>query len=116
MTYSSSLALGRAQYSGAHNRNSISFRVKAKSLGPVSNTIILIVLVCLLGLLYLSQVTETNVYGFRLNSLEQQQASLKNENANLEVASAQLQSVGQAQNSVVAKNMVTITPSASAIN
>lgn len=116
MTYSSSLALGRAQYAEARNRNSISFRTQAKTLGPVSNTIILIVLACLLGLFYLSQVTKTNAYGFSLNSLQQQQTALKNENANLEVTSAQLQSVGQAQNSSVAKSMVPLTPSATALN
>ncbi len=115
MTYSSSLALSRAQFS-ERNRNSVSFRASTKTLGPVSNTIILIVLACLLGLFYLSQVTKTNAYGFSLNTLQQQQTKLKNEYANLQVSSAQLQSVSRAQNSSVAKSMVPLTPSASATN
>ncbi|MCL4357397.1 hypothetical protein M1512_00675 [Patescibacteria group bacterium] len=115
MTYSSSLALSRSQFAG-RNRNMVSFKARAKTLGPISNTIILIVLACLLGLFYLSQVTKTNAYGFSLNSLQQQQTQLKTENANLEVTSAQLQSVSRAQNSSVAKSMVPLTPSATAIN
>ena len=115
MTYSSSLALSRSQYSG-RNRNSITFRPHSKTLGPISNTIILIVLACLLGLFYLSQVTKTNAYGFSLNSLQQKQTQLKNEYADLQVSSAQLQSVNRAQNSSVAKNMVPLIPSATAQN
>ena len=115
MTYSSSLALSRSQYAG-RNRNSISFKPRTRTLGPISNTIILIVLACLLGLFYLSQVTKTNAYGFSLNSLQQKQNQLKNEYADLQVSSAQLQSVSRAQNSSVAKNMVPLTPSATAKN
>ena len=115
MTYSSSLAVSRAQFSG-RNRNSVSLSARAKTLGPISNTIILIVLACLLGLFYLSQVTKTNAYGFSLNSLQQQQISLKSENADLTVYSAQLQSVSRAQNSTVAKSMVPLTPSATVTN
>ncbi len=115
MTYSSSLALSRSQFAG-RNRNSVSIKARAKTFGPISNTIILIVLACLLGLFYLSQVTKTNAYGFSLNSLQQQQTQLKNENANLAVYSAQLQSVSRAQSSAVAKNMVPLTPSATATN
>jgi uncharacterized membrane protein len=115
MTYSSSLALSRSQFSNK-NRNSVSFRPKVHTLGPVSNTIVLIVLACLLGLFYLAQVTQTNTYGFTLNSLQQQQTKLKTEYADLQVSSAQLQSVGRVQNSSVAKSMVPLTPSATAQN
>ncbi len=115
MTYSSSLALSRSQFASRSN-NTVSLNIRAKRLGPISNTIILIVLACLLGLFYLSQVTKTNAEGFTLNSLQQQQTQLKTENANLAVSSAQLQSVSRAQSSSVAKNMVPLTPSATAIN
>jgi len=74
MTYSSSLALSRSQFSGA-GRNSVSFRTKERAFGPISNTIILIVLACLLGLLYLTQVTKTNAYGYSINTLQQQQSA-----------------------------------------
>lgn len=109
MTYSSSLALSRSQY-GTSGRNAVSFRAKERTLGPISNTIILIVLACLLGLLYLTQVTKTNAFGYTINSLQQQQASLKDQNANLQVASARLQSVSRASSSSVAKHMVAVAP------
>ncbi len=115
MTYSSSLAMNRNRFSG-RNQNSISFQVRARTLGPVSNTIILIVLACLLGLLYLTQVTKTNAYGYQINGLQEQQARLKSQHDNLEVDSARLQSLSRVQNSAAAKNMVSVAPSATAKN
>ncbi len=72
MTYSSSVAMSRRNY-GRRNQNTVSFTAKAQSLGPVSNTIILLVLACLIGLLYLTQVTKTNSFGYTINHLKQQQ-------------------------------------------
>ncbi|HVI60782.1 MAG TPA: hypothetical protein VM535_01355 [Candidatus Saccharimonadales bacterium] len=115
MTYSSSLAVNRTRFAG-RNQNSVSFRVRARALGPVSNTIILIVLACLLGLLYLTQVTKTNAFGYQINSLQEQHAQLKAQHDNLEVESARLQSLSRAQNSDAAKGMVSVAPSATAKN
>lgn len=112
MTYSSSLALGRSQFSG-HGRNSVSFRASERKFGPISNTIILIVLACLLGLLYLTQVTKTNAYGYTINELHVQQTALQSKNADLQVDSARLQSLDRAQNSTVASTMVAVAPTAS---
>ncbi len=115
MTYSSSLAMNRTRYQG-RNQNSVSFQVRARSLGPVSNTIILVVLACLLGLLYLTQVTKTNAYGYQINSLQQQQAKLQSQHDDLEVASARLQSLNRVSNSSVAKNMVSVAPTSTVRN
>lgn len=112
MTYSSSLALGRQRYQRP-NQNAVSFRGSERTLGPISNTIILIVLACLLGLLYLTQVTKTNAYGYKIASLDTQQTQLKSENDDLEVASARLQSLGRVQSSAVAKSLVPVAPSGS---
>jgi hypothetical protein len=112
MTYSSTLALGR-QHMVQRGQNSITFRPKDKRLGPVSNTIILIVLACLLGLLYLTQVTKTNTYGYTINSLQEQQAQLKDQHDDLAVASARLQSIDRIQSSQAAKNMAPVSPSGS---
>lgn len=113
MTYSSSLAMNRSRYQG-RNQNSVSFKAQARVLGPISNTIILIVLACLLGLLYLTQVTKTNAYGYQINGLQQQQTKLKNQHDDLEVASARLQSLSRVSNSAVAKSMVSVAPTATA--
>ena len=80
-------------------------------MGPISNTVILIVLACLLGMLYLTQVTKTNGYGYKINDLQQQQAQLTTQYNNLEVSSAQLQSLDRVQSSAVSKNLVPVTPS-----
>lgn len=115
MTYSSSLAMNRTRFAG-RNQNSVSFNVQTKTLGPVSNTITLIVLACLLGLLYLTQVTKTNAFGYQINNLQQTQASLTSEHDNLEVQSARLQSLDRVQASAVAKSLVPVTPSESISN
>jgi uncharacterized membrane protein len=110
MTYSSSMAMGRSRYV-TRNQNAVSFRATERTLGPISNTIILIVLACLLGLLYLTQVTKTNAYGYKINDLQQQQAALKTEHDDLTVASARLQSLDRAKNSQVASTLVAVSPS-----
>jgi hypothetical protein len=103
--------MNRTRFSG-RNQNSVSFRAQTRTLGPVSNTIVLIVLACLLGLLYLTQVTKTNAYGYQINGLQQQQAQLTSQHDDLEVASARLQSLSRVQGSAVAKSMVAVVPSA----
>jgi hypothetical protein len=110
MTYSSSIAASRRGYVRRH-QNSVSFSGSARTLGPVSNTIILIVLACLIGLLYLTQVTKTNSYGYSINSLQQQQSQLIDQKTNLEVTSARLQSLNRVSASDVAKGLVSVVPS-----
>jgi cell division protein FtsL len=102
--------MSRSRFAG-RNQNSTTFRTQERTLGPISNTIVLIVLACLLGLLYLTQVTKTNAYGYQINSLEQQQTQLKSENDDLQVASARLQSLDRVQNSAVAQSMAAVSPS-----
>ena len=102
--------MNRSRYA-ARNQNTVSLRVQERTLGPISNTIILIVLACLLGLLYLTQVTKTNAYGYQINSLQNQQSQLKSEHDDLEVASARLQSLSRVQASAQAKGLVSVAPS-----
>jgi hypothetical protein len=116
MTYSSSLAMQRKSAFTPRNQNAVSFRNRERTLGPISNTIMLVVLACLLGLLYLTQVTKTNAYGYKINSLSQQQQQLKTQHDDLEVASAQLQSLDRVQNSDVAKSLVAVAPSGTVQN
>jgi hypothetical protein len=94
------------------NKNSVSFNVSRPKIGPISNTILLVVLGCLLGLLYLTQVTKTDTYGYQLNSLQVQQQQLETQKQNLEVSSAQLQALNTVQSSKVSKVMTAVTPSA----
>ena len=114
MTYSSSLAVGRKQVFAGRNQNATVFRAGSaeRTLGPVSNTIILIVLALLLGLLYLTQVTKTNAYGYQIGSLQKEQATLKAEHDDLRVASARLQAVERIRASEQAKGLVSVAPAA----
>jgi hypothetical protein len=109
MTYSSSIAASRRGYV-RRNQNSVRFRSSARSLGPVSNTVILIVLACLIGLLYLTQITKTNSYGYTINNLEQQQSDLKEQKSNLEVDAARLQAQDRVSSSKVAEGLVSKAP------
>lgn len=116
MTYSSSLAMNRQQRFVGRGQNAVDFRKTSGKLGPISNTIMLIVLACLLGLLYLTQVTKTNAYGYQINALTEQQAQLKSEHDDLEIASARLQSLDRVQQSAQATAMVPVTPSGTVQN
>jgi hypothetical protein len=73
--------------------------------------LILIVLACLLGLLYLTQVTKTNAYGYTINGLKEKQSALQAKHDDLEVASARLQSLDRVQHSTVASSLTPVTPS-----
>lgn len=110
MTYSSSIAHARRGYA-RRNHNAVSFIAAEKTLGPISNTVILIILACLIGLLYLTQVTRTNSYGYTINDLQQQQSQLQNQKADLEVAAARLQSLDRVAQSSAVKNLVSVSPS-----
>lgn len=116
MTYSSSLAVGRKSAGLSRNQNTAVFRSRDRALGPISNTVILIVLAILVGLLYLTQVTKTNAYGFKINSLQQKQSQLSEQHDDLEVAAARLQSVDRVQSSSVAASMTPVTPAATVKN
>lgn len=115
MTYSSTLAAGRGQYV-RRNQNTTAFKTREKAIGPVSNTIIFIVLACLLGLLYLTQATKTNAFGYQLESLNQEQVSLQQEYNELEIASARLQAVDRVKTSQATSGLVSVAPSATIQN
>ncbi|HUC95994.1 MAG TPA: hypothetical protein VMR76_03525 [Candidatus Saccharimonadia bacterium] len=115
MTYSNSISLNRKKYS-TRNQNSTTFQDRTKTLGPISNTIMLIILACLLGLLYLTQVTKTNTFSYQINSLQTQQAQLQTQHDQLEVDSARLQSIERVASSTTAQQLATINPSATVDN
>lgn len=109
MTYSSSLAMSRQRFA-TRNQNAVTFKREQKGFGPISNTIMLIVLACILGLMYLTQVTKTNAYGYKINELNSQSETLKAEHDELEVAAARLQALDRAKNSAVAGGLVSVAP------
>jgi hypothetical protein len=76
----------------------------------------LIVLACILGLVYLTQVTKTNAYGYTINALQTQQAQLSQQHDDLEVASARQQALDRVASSDVAKSLVSVAPTATVQN
>lgn len=110
MTYSSSISASRRQYARRH-QNTVTFKEGVRTLGPVSNSVVLIVLACLIGLLYLAQVTKTSSLGYTINGLREKQTSLSNEKAGLEVTAARLQSLDRVAGSEAAKKLVSAAPS-----
>jgi hypothetical protein len=103
--------MNRSRFSG-RNQNLVAVKTQTRTLGPISNTITLIVLACLLGLLYLTQVTKTNAYGYQISGLQTKQSQLQHQHDDLVNSSARLQSLSRVQGSTVAKNLVPVTPSA----
>lgn len=112
MTYSSSVAASRRGLV-RRNQNSVAFARGDKTLGPISNSVVLIVLGCLIGLLYLTQVTKTNSFGYEINELKQEQSQLRTQKTDLEIQAARLQSFDRVAASPAAKNLVSVTPSGS---
>jgi uncharacterized membrane protein len=109
MTYSASVTMSRARFSHK-GQNTVTFVREDRRMGPVTNSIVLVVLVCLLGMLYLTQVTHTNSLSYKINSLQKKQADLKDEKQNLELSSARLQSIESIKSSQAASKLVSATP------
>lgn len=101
---------------GNRNQNTTNFQGKKQAIGPISNTIVLIILACLVGLFYLTQVTKTNAYSYRISDLKDRQATLEAEHDQLTIDAARLQAQERVKNSPVAQNLVTVAPAATLQN
>lgn len=110
MTYSSSASVNRQRFS-TRGQNAVSFKAESKRLGPVSNAIVLLVMVCLIGLVYLTQVTKTNSFSYEINNLETQQSQLKEEQKDLELTAARLRSVDENRVAQASQGLVSVAPS-----
>lgn len=115
MTYGKNVSISRAS-AYQRNRNVVTMSASRAGLGPVSNAIVLILVMCLLGLMYLTQVTKTNALGYKVSALTTQQAQLKEEYASLEVEATRLQSLDRVKSSSVASAMPDAKPTAFATN
>lgn len=111
MTYSSSLSMSRKRYASRH-QNIVSMNQSAKTLGPISNTVVLVILSCLLGLLYLTQVTKTNASGYQIDNLQKEHTMLQKEHEQLELSAARLQSLDRVAKSPATDGLVSVAPTA----
>ena len=102
MTQSARMAQERRNRRLARNRNVAAYKGSTR-LGPVSNILVVGLIITALGLLYLVQITKTSVYGFELNDLRQTQDELSQANQSLEVEAARLQSLQRIKKSDLVK-------------
>lgn len=112
MTYSSSANVNRQRFS-TRGQNVVAHAKETKRLGPISNAVTVTILVCLLGLVYLTQVTRTNSFSYDINALEQRQSQLREDQKNLELTAARLRSVDSSRVAEVSQGLVSATPSGS---
>ena len=102
MTHSARISAG-SKRTISRNRNSVSHR-SSVSLGPISNMLVVGLILTAMGLLYLVQITKTSVYGFEVNELKQTQTELSQENQSLRVEAARLQSLQRIENSELVRD------------
>ena len=110
MTYPSSVSIGRQRFATRH-QNAVSMAEQARNIGPVSNSIVLVILSCLLGLLYLTQVTKTNASGYKIDQMKKEYSQLERDHNQLELSAARLQSMDRVSSSPATQGLVSIAPS-----
>lgn len=88
------------------NQNTVKFEI-GRGFGPVSHTVIIAIMLCILGLLYLTQITKTSAFGYQINDLKVKEDELLSQKRDLEVESARLQALERVKQSDVAKAMTT---------
>jgi hypothetical protein len=112
MSSSTTLTINMPQTSGRNastwrrNQNTVRHQLTS-GLGPISHTVLIAIMLCVLGLIYLTQITKTSAYGYQINDLKNKQEKLADQKRDLEVESARLQALERVKNSDVAKAMTT---------
>lgn len=91
------------------NQNTVAYASRT-TLGPITHTVIVALMIAVLGLIYLSQVTKTSSFGYVLQDQNDTLATLAAEQQDLQVENARLQALSRVKDSNVAKAM---TPPAS---
>lgn len=111
MTYLSASTMNRQRYANK-NKNTVSYSDKQSSLGPMSNAVIVLIMACLIGLIYLTQITKTNTFSYEIDRLQQQQSQLKEDQKDLDLTTARLRTLDSEAVSNAADKLVTTQPTA----
>jgi cell division protein FtsL len=96
----------RRQQNWSRNQNTVAF-VSAIKLGPVTNTVIIALMITILGLIYLTQATRATNYDYATQKIDSQIATLNAQKSDLEIENARLTSLETVKNSSVASTMTT---------
>lgn len=77
--------------------------------GPVTLTLITILILCLVSLFYLAQIFKSSTKGYDVSELEKKVTELKEQNTKLEIEAAELKSFKNIEESANQLNMVSIS-------
>ena len=91
--------------SWARNRNAVRHEPRA-TLGPVSHTITIMLLVLVVGLIYITQGTKATSYDYTLNSVNDEIASLEAQNKAKAAENARIVAAAVSEQNEVAAVMV----------
>lgn len=97
----------RSNYSWRQNRALSGKLEDVKKFGNISRSVLAIVLLLSLGLVYVSQATKAGSLAGPINDMEAKVTSLKEENQNLSVEVAKMQSLDELKKSEVAAGLST---------
>ena len=78
------------------NQNIVKNKIRLES-GPVTTILMMVSLLLILGLMYLSQVTKTSTFNYKISNLEQKQNQLQSSKDHLSIDAARLQSIAEAK-------------------
>lgn len=95
----------RRQQNWSRNQNTVAY-VSAIKLGPITNTVLIALMVAILGLIYLTQATRATSYDYATQEIDSQISVLNAEKSDLEIENARLTSLETIKNSSVASTMV----------
>jgi len=105
--YFATRRMGKTEISSsfARNRNAIRHEPRV-TLGPVSHTITVMLLVLLVGLIYVTQGTKATSYDYALNNVNDEIASLEAQNNSLAAENARIVAAAAGEQNEVALLMV----------
>ncbi len=107
MTYrTAAMSANQPQKSFRKNRNTVSYNGGLSKLGPVSNMVVVFILLSLIGLLYLSQITKTNNYSYEIDELENKYNQELKLNQSLKQDAARLRSIQRVANAANSQGLV----------
>ena len=103
MTHSARISSASTSRRIGRNKNAVAFKSSSR-LGPISNMLVIGLILTAMGLLYLVQITKTSVYGFEINDLKETQTELSQQNQSLKVEAARLQAIQRIEGSELVKD------------
>jgi len=86
------------------SRNKITFEA-----GNLFSAVMILLIVVLLSILYLSQVTKSSVFNYKISNLQNKQTKLETDKQKLQIEAARVQTLAQAKSSGEAAGLIKTT-------